>query len=104
MIRTSTPTQRLTVPEEQAELLNMLKALKITYKQRGNIVLEKDLNDVTIEGNVISYKLTQEETKLFTAKVTIELQVRFLTTGGDSIPSRIYRLNCEDVLNDEVMV
>lgn len=104
MIRTSTPTQRFIIPDDQKALLQLLKDLKITYKQSNKIVLEKNINDVTIDDNVISFKLTQEETKRFEANATIEVQARLLTLAGDCIPSRVHRLSCEDVLNDEVMV
>lgn len=103
MIRTSTPTHRFEIAEDQSSIIEMLQALKITYKQGNRVVLEKTEADVTIEGNVISFKLTQEETKRFVAGVPIDMQVRVLLTSGECFPSLLYRMSCSDVLDDEVM-
>ena len=104
MVRTSTPTHIFTVKHDEGSLTDILKGLLITYKQGNNIVLEKRMEDVTIEGDTIRVKLTQEETKKFKAGQVVLVQVRSLLITGDSIPSPIFHIDVGDVLNDEVML
>ena len=53
-----------------------------------------------------SFKLTQEETKRFSAKPKnmVDIQVRALTIGGDAMASDKKSISVQDVLNDEVLV
>ena len=55
---------------------------------------------------IASYRLTQEETKLFSSKPrnVVEVQVRALTNGGDVYASDKRSITVQDVLNDEVLV
>lgn len=99
MIRATTPTHRFTLPFDYAQYV---KKILITYSQRGEIVLEKHENDVQIDGNIVSYKLTQEETKLF-SNGDVRIQVRVLTLNNEALASEQYTLPVTNVLNDEVL-
>lgn len=99
MIRATTPTHRFTLPFDYAQYV---KKILITYSQRGEIVLEKHENDVQIDGNIVSYKLTQEETKLF-SNGDVRIQVRVLTLNNEALASEKYSVHIDNVLNDEVL-
>lgn len=99
MIRATTPTHRFTLPFNYAQYV---KKILITYSQRGEIVLEKHENDVQIDGNIVSYKLTQEETKLF-SNGDVRIQVRVLTLNNEALASEKYSVHIDNVLNDEVL-
>lgn len=99
MIRATTPTHRFTLPFDYAKYV---KKILITYSQRGVIVLEKNENDVQIDGNIVSYKLTQEETKLF-SNGDVRIQVRILTLNDEALASEKYSVHIDNVLNDEVL-
>ena len=99
MIRATTPTHRFTLPFDYAQYV---KKILITYSQRGEIVLEKHENDVQIDGNIVSYKLTQEETKLF-SNGDVRIQVRVLTLNNEALASEKYSMHIDNVLNDEVL-
>jgi hypothetical protein len=100
MIRATTPTHRFTLPFDYAE--NVSKVL-VTYKQGDEIILEKTEKDITAEGNVMEYTLTQEETKKFAPGKGVSIQVRILGLDGSAMASREIIKPCRDVLNDEVM-
>ena len=100
MYRASTPTHNFAFPSEYA---GKIQTLLITYSQRDKIVLNKKVDGSEIRGNSYSYRLTQEETNLFEEIEAVEIQVRILTNDGLSIPSNIYSMPCERVLNDEVL-
>lgn len=107
LIRASTPTHffRTTIDPDG------LKRFKVTYKQSGRIVLEKEKADLTITSETVdettvytlSFKLTQEEANRFRNNAPIYVQVRILTNDGASAPSKKFILDCETVLNDEVL-
>ena len=98
MKRASTPLHKLRIPFDAAEI----DKLKMTYTQNDNIVLEKDKEDFTVDGNVWSVRLTQQETNLFKAdKAQVQIRIKF--TDGTVLPSDIFTLGVGPVLNDEVM-
>jgi hypothetical protein len=99
MIRATTPTHKFTLPFNYTQYV---QKILITYSQKGNIVLEKNENDVQIDGNIVSYKLTQEETKLF-SNGDVRVQVRVLTIDNDALASKEQTVHIDNVLNDEVL-
>lgn len=110
MIRATTPKHMFVFDTDPSEF----KTILITYAQGDQIILEKQKDDLTIEEQqnacmeteyIAWFRMTQEETKLFTAtpgnKVTV--QVRVLTYDGESLASEKKTLAVQDVLNDEVL-
>lgn len=76
----------------------------ITFKQGSNIVLEKRLSDCDVEENVISFKLSQEETLKFNAGIDVKVQCRFLDTiETNALATDIKIMSVSDVLNEEVL-
>ena len=111
MIRATTPKHIFTFDVDPEETFS---EILITYAQNGKIVLEKHKSDLMFEtcdcfGGKLVYrafvKLTQEETKLFTAnpKGVVSVQVRALTEDGDAIASDVDQISVQNVLNDEVL-
>lgn len=99
MIRATTPTHTFNIPVDADKIQKIL----VTYRQIGRNVLEKTNADMENDGNAWTVKFTQQETKMFTADIKVEVQVRVLTTGGDALASKIFSVPVERVLNDEVM-
>ena len=98
--------RRLTTPEHKFTLQvdpSVINKVRITYAQNNVVVLTKEGNDVSLDGNIARVKLTQEETKKFTADKEVEIQVRVLTLGGDALASDIIKVDVKKVLDDEVM-
>lgn len=99
--------RRLTTPEHKFTLQidpSVISKVRIIYAQNNAIVLTKEGEDVSLDGNVAKVKLTQDETKKFTADKEVEIQVRVLTLGGDALASDIIKVDVKKVLDDEVMV
>lgn len=99
--------RRLTTPEHKFTLQidpSVISKIRITYAQNNAIVLTKENGDVSLDGNVATVKLTQEETKKFVADKEVEIQARVLTLGGDALASEIIKVDVQKVLDDEVMV
>lgn len=107
LIRATTPTHyfRTTIDPDG------LKRILVTYKQGPRVVLEKEKSDLTITSETVdettvytlSHTLTQEEANRFRDNAPIYVQVRILTNDGAAAASKIFTLDGETVLNDEVL-
>ena len=67
-------------------------------------MLEATETDCTLTGQEIRYRLTQEDTLLFTPLAAVELQIKVLTTDDNVMASRVMSLPVEKILNAEVLV
>lgn len=72
----TTPTITIGLPFDTAEI----SALELTFAQRGQNVLYKHEDDVTLDGKAVRCTLTQEETFQFTSG-TMDVQLRFWRIG-----------------------
>ena len=99
MIRGTTPTHIFKLPIDTSEICKV----RITYRQSGKTVLEKTEQDITMDGDTISYQLTQEESLTF-GTANAELQVKVLTSSGNVMASNIIKLSIGEILNTEVLV
>lgn len=97
MIRGSTPTHTFNCKLD-ADLFHKVRVL---YSQDDVLVLKKEDEDCAINGQTVTVKLTQEDTLAFHAG-WVEVQLRVLTPTGDSIPSDIYKVHVDRLLEDEV--
>lgn len=104
MRRATTPTHRFVFDEDPRGFERVL----ITYAQGGNVVLEKelgDLTDVSQSGGkyIAQYRLTQSEANRFSTSSKVDVQVRVLRSDGAALASGIKHLGVEDVLDDRVL-
>lgn len=100
MIRGTTPTHTFTLPFD----VDLIKSLRVIYQQNDETVLIKTLTDCAVAGNVISYKLTQEETLQFAQNAKVSIQIRVLTNDGDALASRICTVGVGACLEDGVIM
>lgn len=96
----TTPTHTFTLPFS----VNEIKSVRIIYAQGSKPLFVKEKGDCTLENNVITVKLTQEDTLLFDYKKRVEIQVRVLTTDDDSIISTIKSISVGRCLEKEVII
>lgn len=75
-------------------------AIYVTYQQYNKTVIEKTIDDVTIEGEVISVPLTQIETLNLIPGVPVRIQVRAVLQDGNRVTSNILSTNVETVLKE----
>ena len=99
MIRGTTPTHIFKLPIETGTI----RQLRITYNQCGKTVLEATEADCTLTGQEIRFRLTQEDTLLFTPLAAVELQIKVLTTDDNVMASKVMSLSVEKILNTEVL-
>lgn len=99
MIRGTTPTHIFNLPFAASTI----SKLRLTYAQNGDTVLEKTETDCTFDGNTVSVKLSQEESLLFEEQYKVELQLKALTTDGETMATAIKAISVGRILNEEVL-
>ena len=80
----TTPVHTFTLPREIAEQVAKVRAI---YCQNGNVILKKETQE--LEGNHVVFKLTQEDTFLFSPDEMVQIQLRVLTKTGDALTSNV---------------
>lgn len=99
MRRGTTPTHTFTLPFS----VDFIDKLRVVYAQRNIIKVVKKETDVTLRGNEVVVKLTQQDTLKLNCKLTTDIQLRVLTTSGDALASDIYTRSTKRCLDDEVL-
>lgn len=98
MIKGTTPTHIYTLPFDTS----LVKSVRITYAQSGKVILTKETDKCTLEGNKVVITLTQEETLKFSTEI-VQIQVRVLTLGNEALSSHVYRKGIYECLDGEVL-
>ena len=101
--RGATPTHRFNLLNDVG-VINQIAKWSIVYVQQGNIVMRKTEEHVTLSGQELWFKLTQDETLAFRANRDVEIQLKALTESDDVLISKIFRMDVKRVLDEEVMV
>ena len=98
--RGTTPILSFTCPFDCSEV----KILNICFQQDDKIILEKKLSDCTIKEKVITVKLSEEDTLLFSNdhKKKIYMQIR-VGIGDDRYTSDIITTSVGVILKDGVL-
>ena len=99
MIRGTTPTHTFELPFDTAEI----KEIKVIYAQDNEPLFCKRMDDCDVDGSNVSVKLTQEETFLFDHKKMVQIQIRVLTFGEDSLITAVMKVPVDKCLDDEVL-
>ena len=104
MYRLTTPTHKFRLPMSVPP--ETLEWAKVSYEQEDDgevkIVLEKDLSDLYISGQVIYYRLTQEETALFRDDIPAWVQLR-CGYADLAFASQKFQVIVKAVINDDVL-
>ena len=99
MRKGTTPIIEFTLPFST----DLVAKAKVNIKYKGNSKLTKYANADSFDGNTIRVQLTQEETFLFDCNSYIKVQLRVLTTSGDSLVSAVHTEFVEECFDNEVL-
>jgi hypothetical protein len=99
MIRGTTPTLEFIIPFDTGILAEAF----VTLSQRGNIVIDKALDDCHCNDKKLSVRLTQEETLKLECDCITEIQIRARTQEGEAVASNIIKVHTERILKDGVI-
>ena len=95
MRRGTTPTLTFTLPVDSS----IIECLFITFSQKREIVLEKNINDCEFIDGALQVTLSQKETLSFNVG-SIDIQIRLKTNDGSAMASNIVVVEIRDCLKD----
>lgn len=98
MHRGTTPTLTFGLPFEGTKITKACLA----FAQGGEVVLEKALDDLQVEGTTLKVKLTERETLELRHEMVLEIQLRCVV-DGNSLASNIVHTTVERILKDGVL-
>ena len=104
MYRATTPLHTYKLPIQT----DTCDVILVTYKQDETVVTKRYENGslpdgMSLDGDKVIIKLTQEETLKFTENGPVSAQIRVLTENGDAFASRKFKLSVFDVHNEEIL-
>lgn len=100
MRKGTTPTFTFELEKELSP--ELIANAKFMLNQQG-VKLTKTLKDGNLEGNRLSWKLSQEETLLFNDNAFCYAQLQIITILGDSFVSDIHQVYVSEYLDNEVL-
>lgn len=78
-------------------------AILVTMRQDGVNLINKDENDLTIDGDVVVLNLDQDETKVFTAGRPALIQIRCYESQYNAPGSAVFAVDVGEALNDTTL-
>lgn len=99
MIRGTTPTHTFELPFDTS----IIKEVKVIYAQDDKQIFCKRTDDCKLEGNILSTKLTQEETFMLDCTKMVQIQIRVLDQAGEANNSDEINVVLHRCLDDEVL-
>lgn len=88
-----------TLPEEAASY----SAILITISQRKQQIINKEKSDLELDGRLAVLRLTQEETLMFSADAPAQIQLRAYKSPYAAPGSKIWTIEVNPSLNEEVL-
>ena len=104
MRRGTTPTLKFSLFNKDKTNFDtsLIENIRVTFAQKGVIVLEKFIAECEIADNAVSVSFTQEETLLFDAAALVEIQLK-IKTNGATISHDPLRIPCGRILSEEIL-
>ena len=99
MTRGTNPTCTITLPFDTSTL----KTVRVTFAQGEHKIVKKDA-DLTMEGNIVKFDLTQEETLSFADDKRVEVQLKALNNAGKIQLSNVHKDYMRRCIDEEVLV
>lgn len=97
MYRGTTPTLRFVLPIQTSSIT----ALSVAIKQGNDLVADKGLSDVTLDGNTVALTLTEAETLGLRASERSPLRIRLrVGVGTARMASQVFEVMVNDILRD----
>lgn len=75
----------------------------VTLSQNGKIVLNKPRYNLLVEDYTVTVQLTQEETSLFVAGITAQIQIRCFGGAYNAPGSKVFSVDVWPALNDTIL-
>lgn len=95
MRRGTTPTLTFTLPINSSSI----ECLYITFCQKNEIIIEKNINDCELSDDILKVTLSQKDTLAFKVGA-IDIQIRLKTIDGSAMASNVVVADIRNCLKD----
>lgn len=85
MRRGSTPTFLFSLPAEASRF----SVIEIVFVQNGETILTVERDALTLDGNKVSFVMSEEDSMAFAPSINAEIQIRLVTEEGTILISEI---------------
>lgn len=99
MIQGTTPKHTFKLPFD----VGLIDKVQITYAQNKTPIVTKEKAECELLENRVIVYLSQEETLKFKPNLSVQVQIRVVTTGGDAPATKIFTIPCDEILNKVVL-
>ncbi len=99
MIRGTTPTLTFELPDDIADI----NEIWVTISQNSMVIINKTLAECELNDNLLTVRLTQEETLKLQGDCLAKIQLRVRTTSGDAMASEIMEDHVYPILKGGVI-
>lgn len=105
MRRGTTPTLKFSLYNKDGSVFDtaLVERIRVSFAQKGNLVMEKDSDDCKLTDNIVRVTLTQEETLLFDYNAFVEMQLKIKTQGERVVATSPIRVACGKILCEEII-
>lgn len=83
--------------------LTTAAVIYLTYKQDGKTVLTKEKDELEVEKDRLTARLTQADTLMFSTSGNVNIQIRARFPDGSAIASEIINTRAEAILKEGVI-
>lgn len=101
MYRGTTPDLALTIANVD---FSAVEELWVSLGTENNAIVNKTLEDVTIDNQTIYIEFTQADTLALKARADVYVQVRILMNDGEALATPMKKLNVMAIIKDGVIV
>ena len=96
MIRGTTPLNTFTCDID----LSGAELIYITYSQKGRVIIEKSIQDITVEENILTTRLSQGDTLKFSDREPVSIQIRAKFPSSNAVACAIINTTVTEILKD----
>ena len=82
---------------------SMVAKARLLINQRDGLKIKKTEKDAVMEGNIIKFRLSQEDTFRLNAKLPAERQLRIKTVAGDLYKTKAVPYSINGCFDKEVL-
>ena len=95
-IRGTTPTITFNLPFN----VSVIQNCEVYFSQNDNLMITKGIDDCVLSGNTLSVTLSQADTLMFDEDEKLQMQIRFVFTGGSVDATNIVKGKIGKILKD----
>lgn len=80
--------------------MSLIKNMTLTLSQFDKVIVKKEMIDLTVKENVVSYTLTQEDTLKISTNTFVEIQLKLQLLSGLVYATDVSKRSAKQILDE----